>query len=163
MNLKAIVIGSIFAILIAGCSPRMESLEKAAEIVQDIAAQVDVEEDNFEGQDSQQLQDIVTWQSKGIPDVFPEYTGGDVVQYPWHADSWPNFVPINNASLEAIEEYVEKALTQGYTLQWEKEQMGDEDMSWALNLEKEDAVYNILINYYEEEGRIFMILGKNEK
>ncbi|MGM0365792.1 MAG: hypothetical protein ACQEP5_04590 [Actinomycetota bacterium] len=147
--MKIILLAFLFAgLLMAGCTPTPADTAEEAEPPQEIEVEPGVMEEA--GQEkADRSPGYVSW-PKEIPAEFPEYTHGDILDYPFYPDSYPNIVPIENTSIEAVEEYIDNALAKGFTLEWEREKMGDEDMSWALNLETEEADFGIILAYFND-------------
>lgn len=116
-----------------------------------------IEEDEFTTSPEEQY---VTWASLGIPSTIPEYTDGNIqkpiLDFTWTTGGVPNFVTVYNTSEEAIEEYVQNAIDNGWTLLWERGQEGDEDLSWALSYGENE--YGILLNWYGVSSDYLSIL-----
>jgi hypothetical protein len=97
-------------------------------------------------------EEYVSRDSLDIPSVFPEYSDGDIAKQTfsstWNTEGAPNIITVGNTSQTAIEEYVQNAIEEGWEMDWENEQMGDEDASWALHIESGGKTYNIALNWY---------------
>jgi len=163
--MKIFLIVVVFtSLILSACTPSPAEIIEEADIPEDIEVEPGVEEEALvvEGPSD----DYVTWESIGIPDEFLEYTDGDILVDSAYKDglSLPLFfVQIDNSSVEAIEQYVDNALSQGYTLNWERDTQHDADLSWLINMETDEAYFGIQFDCYEEEDYIIMILIKQEK
>ncbi|GEM_PF-4853726 len=93
--------------------------------------------------------EYISWPEE-IPEAFPPYADGDIIDFDFNPGSYPNIVFIENTSVQAIESYVAEAQGTGYSLEWEREKMGDEDLSWAVELKKGDTHYGIILAYFED-------------
>ena len=65
-------------------------------------------------------------------------------------DSYPVVVGIEDTSVQAIEDYVQRAINEGFELLWEREAQGDEDLGWAVNKSTDEEHYSIMLSYYED-------------
>jgi len=161
--MKIFLIVVVFtSLILSACTPSPAEIIEEADIPEDIEVEPGVEEEALvvEGPSD----DYVTWESIGIPDEFLEYTDGDILVGPFFdIDSPPSIIQIDNSSVEAIEQYVDNALSQGYTLDWERSKQFDADLSWAISLETDEANFGTELGYYEEENYIVMVLYKFEK
>ena len=161
--MKIFLIVVVFtSLILSACTPSPAEIIEEADIPEDIEVEPGVEEEALvvEGPSD----DYVTWESIGIPDEFLEYTDGDILVNSAYSDDLPLFfVQIDNSSIEAIEQYVDNALSQGYTLEWERSMQFDADLSWAISLETDEANFGTELGYYEEENYIVMVLYKFEK
>jgi hypothetical protein len=161
--MKIFLIVVVFtSLILSACTPSPAEIIEEADIPEDIEVEPGVEEEALvvEGPSD----DYATWESIGIPDEFLEYTDGDILVDSAYSDDLPLFfVQIDNSSVEAIEQYVDNALSQGYTLIWERDTQTEADLSWLINLETDEAYFGIQLDYYEEENYIIMILMKDEK
>ncbi len=162
--MKIFLIVVVFtSLILSACTPSPAEIIEEADIPEDIEVEPGIEEEALvvEGPSD----DYVTWESIGIPDEFLEYTDGDILVGPlFDIDSpGPSIIQIDNSSVEAIEQYVDNALSQGYTLDWERSKQFDADLSWAISLETDEANFGTELGYYEEENYIVMVLYKFEK
>ena len=111
-------------------------------------------------------EEFVSWNSLGIPAIFPEYAYGDITEdyfgFSWSTGGVPNFLTIHNTTQDDIRMYVDEAVANGWELQWEEEVMGDEENSWSLYMETDETVYTALLEYHvdETEEYLLMILGE---
>lgn len=123
--------------------------------------------ETFEQEEAELEGQAASWDSLGIPAIFPEYTDGDIqlniFGFEWAARGVPNMLSIYNTSEEEIERYVYEAVEEnGWTLQWEREQMGDEMNSWAIDIEANDTVYTALLEYHEDNSEEYLIMFLGE-
>ena len=148
-----------FMLLLTGmslvaCAPRADEVEeRAMEMAQELAQDVEAYQDTPESapvQGSDGAEEYTTWGALALPPQFPEFTDGKILTPGIWQDWYPKILGIENTSVQAIEAYVQRALDQGYTLQWEREIMGDEDLGWAVSMETDTEVYGIILSFYED-------------
>ena len=152
---RLIIVALSAALLTIACAPRAEEVaERGLEIAQELEGMVDVPEEGVP--ESPAEKEFVSWGALDLPAQFPEYPDGRIEKpFMWDEQEWyPKILGIEGSSIEAIEVYMQRAQDLGYSLQWEREVMGDEDLGWAVSLETDDANYSIIINYFEEENGI---------
>ncbi len=149
---------------VSACRAQPEQEVEQVDLPEEIEAEPEIMEQAVPKQDW--AHDYIDW-PQPIPQEFPAYADGDILDYPFHPESYPNFVTIENTSIESIQEYVDNALSEGYALEWEMEKMGDEDLSWAINMETENAHFGIVLAYFESfsgsPGYLSITLSKIEK
>lgn len=103
----------------------------------------------------------ITWESMNIPNIFPEYTDGDIgtpdPPFKWLEEGIPNFVTIFNSSEKFVREYVLEAMEQGWEEEAETET--DESIIWRFSKEENEKLYTMeLVWHTEELSYLSMIL-----
>lgn len=151
---RILVIGMIIVLVLAACAPRMEEVvEQAVEMVQEAAGEeveMPEERESAPGDSGDSGQEYVSWSYFDLPAQFPEYTDGRI-QKPFMLQDWyPIIIGIEGTSEQAIEDYVQRAIGEGFELLWEREVQGDEDLSWAVSLATDETHYSIILAFYED-------------
>lgn len=164
-----LVIAIVAGLLATACVPKAEEvIERGMELGQDMEGMVEIPEEET-ASESEAEREYASWASLELPAQFPEYSDGSILKpHLWNERDWyPKLLGVEGSNIEAIEDYIQRAQGAGYSLQWEREVMGDEDMGWAVSKETDDEYYNIIINYFEEEDGIsdyiLLILDFREK
>ena len=154
MMKKTLILIVAGALLLSACAPKMgDTIEQAMNMVEELVTEENNQAEMMEDKPMESEasgQEYVTWDYYNFPDQFPEYSDGRI-QKPFMTQDWyPIIIGIEGSSVQAIEEYVQRALQAGYSLQWEREVMGDEDLGWAVSMETDEENFSIILNYYED-------------
>ena len=151
---RILVIGMTIMLLLAACAPRMDEVVEQAVVMVEEAAGEEVEiPEKMESAPSDSGgsgQEYVSWSYFDLPAQFPEYTDGRI-QKPFMLQDWyPIIIGIEDTSVKAIEDYVQRAIGEGFELLWERVAQGDEDLGWAVNKSTDEEHYSIMLSYYED-------------
>jgi len=154
MMKKIFTLIAIGVLLLTACAPKMgDTIEQAIDTVEEMVPEENNKADMVEDKPMESEasgQEYVMWDYFNFPPQFPEYSDGRI-QKPFMTQDWyPIIIGIEGSSVQAIEEYVQRTLQAGYSLQWEREVMGDEDLGWAVSMETDQEYFNIILNYYED-------------
>lgn len=151
---KILIVIVFSALLLSACAPKLdEVVEKTVDMVQEMAPEgfemADVT-DSTHAESGDSGQEYVTWGFYNFPSQFPEYTDGRI-QKPFSLQDWyPVVVGIEDTSVQAIEDYVQRAIDAGFELLWEREAQGDEDLGWAVSKSTDEEHYSVMLSYYED-------------
>ena len=151
---KTLIFIAFGALLLSACAPRIgDTIEQTMELVEEMVAKDINPADMVEGEleeSEASSQDFVTWEYYNFPSQFPDYTDGRIQKSFMLQDSYPVIVGIEDTSVQAIEDYVQRAINDGFVLLWEREAQGDEDLGWAVSKSTDGEHYSIMLSYYED-------------
>lgn len=141
-------------------------VEREPIIEEDVPIQTetsDIDEDELPIQEGVE-RDYLSWGELNLPPNFPAYTNGDIQSpaedFTWVGGGAPNLLTVYNTTEEAIEEYIASAVEDDWTVMWERNKDGDEDLSWAIAYETEENTYSILFYWYGDTSDYLTIILK---
>ena len=127
--------------------------------VEDPSVENEIDFDLIEyGEGSQYLQ----WNEMGIPEVYIEYTSGLIgrpePEFEWQADGVPNFITIFGSNENALGDYVNMAVRQGWDLERERLADGSEDDSWSISKVEDNTLHSVQLSWHNGDSSYVILI-----
>lgn len=135
----------------------IEENGEETELTEEVENEIDVdfEQEELESQ-------FLNWDEMGIPEVYIEYSDGEIgrpdPEFEWQEDGIPNFITIFESSENALQNYVNVALNQGWELERERLADGSEDDSWIISKVESNTLHSIQLSWHNGDSSYAILI-----